>query len=90
MTRAATSQPNDAATEFGALVRRYRLGAGLTQESLAELADLSTRGLQCLESGARHPYPATARRLAAALAVDSEQLERFFMAGRWRPWRPGR
>jgi transcriptional regulator with XRE-family HTH domain len=86
MTRAATPQSNEAATEFGALLRRHRQAAGLTQEGLAEHAGLSARGLQCLESGARHPYPATARRLAAALALSPEQADRFLSAGRWRPW----
>ena len=40
-----------AATAFGALLRRYRLAAGLTQEGLAERAGVSARGLQDLERG---------------------------------------
>jgi transcriptional regulator with XRE-family HTH domain len=90
MTRAATPQSDAAATEFGALLRTYRHSAGLTQEGLAERADLSTRGLQCLESGARHPYPATALRLAEALGLPVDQRDRFLTAGRWRRWRVGR
>src|SRR5437667_4318966 len=54
---------------FGALLKRYREAAGLTQEELAERAALSPRGLIYLERGARRPYPDTVRRLAAALAL---------------------
>jgi transcriptional regulator with XRE-family HTH domain len=39
---------------FGALLRRYREEAGLTQEALAERAGLSARGISDLERGIRH------------------------------------
>ena len=52
---------------FGALLKRYREAAGLTQEELAERAELSVRGLIYLERGQRRPYPSTVRRLADAL-----------------------
>src|SRR5579859_7983422 len=48
---------------FGELVRRYRRRSGLTQEELAERAELSPRGLIYLERNERHPQPGTARRL---------------------------
>ncbi len=51
----------------GDLLRRYRIAAGLTQEQLAERAELSVRGLIYLERGARRPYLSTLRRLAEAL-----------------------
>jgi DNA-binding XRE family transcriptional regulator len=40
-------------TDFGTLLRRYRLAAGLTQEELAERARLSVRAITDLERGAR-------------------------------------
>src|SRR5919206_1482884 len=58
----ATTRP------FGVLPQQYRLGAGLSQEELAERAGLSRRGISDLERGARRlPHPATVRRLAEAL-----------------------
>jgi transcriptional regulator with XRE-family HTH domain len=41
---------------FGALLRRHRIAAGLTQEALADRAGLSVRGIADLERGARR-YP---------------------------------
>ena len=58
---------------FGALLRRYRLAAGLTQETLAERAGLSIYGVQKLETGTTHPYRDTAARLTAALTLTAEQ-----------------
>jgi predicted ATPase/DNA-binding CsgD family transcriptional regulator/DNA-binding XRE family transcriptional regulator len=56
---------------FGAVLRRYRVAAGLTQEALAERAGLSPRGISDLERGARtRPYLATVRRLAEALGLS--------------------
>ena len=59
---------------FAGLLRHHRRAAGLTQEELAERADLSTRGLAYLESGRqRAPHRSTVRRLAAALRLDRER-----------------
>jgi DNA-binding XRE family transcriptional regulator len=45
---------------FAALLRRYRLAAGLTQEVLAARASLSVRCISDLERGVRHaPYQDT-------------------------------
>ena len=53
---------------FGALLRRLRTGAGLSQEELAKSAALSPRTLSDLERGiSRTARPATARLLADAL-----------------------
>jgi predicted ATPase len=61
------------AAGFGAVLRRHRLAAGLSQEALAERAGLSVRGLSDLERGVRQaPYPATVARLADALSLDAE------------------
>ncbi|HLV97387.1 MAG TPA: tetratricopeptide repeat protein [Ktedonobacterales bacterium] len=60
---------------FGALLRRYRLAAGLTQEALAERARLSRGAIDTLERGARHtPRKETLALLAEALGLgDSER-----------------
>jgi predicted ATPase/DNA-binding XRE family transcriptional regulator len=64
---------------FGDLLRRYRLAAGLTQEELAEKAQVSPRAISDLERGARsRPYRATVQLLADALqigAAERAQLE---------------
>jgi predicted ATPase/DNA-binding XRE family transcriptional regulator len=65
-------------SEIGALLRRYRVQAGLTQELLAERAGLGTRTIQGFECGERRPRRNTARQLAAALGLtdaDREKLE---------------
>ena len=67
---------------FGPLLRRFRIEAGLTQEQLAERAQLSARGLGYLEQGVRRPYPETLRRLADALALTPEQHAAFMDAAR--------
>jgi len=61
---------------FGALLRRYRLKAGLTQEALAERAGVSVRNVQNLERGENRPLPDTARRLAAALGLEATEHTR--------------
>ena len=56
--------------DFGALLRQFRLDAGMTQEQLAERAKLSVEGISALERGARtRPYRETVVLLAGALAV---------------------
>jgi len=58
------------ATEFGALLRRHRVAAGLTQEGLAERARLSPRGVQDLERGVnRAPRRDTLELLSAGLGL---------------------
>lgn len=59
---------------FGELLRRHRLMAGLTQEELAEQADLSPRAVAYLETGRRSPQSGTVRRLAAALGLEAEAV----------------
>ena len=72
------------AAPFGALLRRHRLAAGLTQEALAARAGLGVRTLQGLEQGAHRPQGGTARRLAAALGLAGAAGARF-AARRARP-----
>jgi transcriptional regulator with XRE-family HTH domain len=59
---------------FGRRLRRLRESAGLTQEELAEKADLSAKGISDLERGERkRPYPHTVRALADALELLDEE-----------------
>jgi predicted ATPase/DNA-binding XRE family transcriptional regulator len=56
---------------FGDLLRHYRLAAGLTQEELAEKAQVSPRAISDLERGARsRPWRETIGLLADALRLD--------------------
>ena len=58
-------------SDFGGLLRRYRVAAGLTQEELAERAGVSTRGVSDLERGAhRLPRKDTLQFLLDALALS--------------------
>ncbi len=73
----------DAALPFGALVRRYRLQAGLTQEQLAERASLSTRAVGELErDSTRLPRPDTTTFLADALGLQGSERAAFIAAAR--------
>ncbi len=67
----------DGSEPFGDVLRRYREAAGYSQEELAERAELTTNAISALERGfRRRPYPATVRRLAAALGLsDAERAE---------------
>ena len=68
---------------FGSLLRHYRLGAGLSQERLAERAGLSVRGISDLERGARAiPRLDTVRQLADGLALNASQRGAFLNAAR--------
>jgi predicted ATPase/transcriptional regulator with XRE-family HTH domain len=69
--------------EFGQLLRRYRLAAGLSQEALAERARMSTEGISALERGYRRsPQRETLELLARALTLDNEQRRDFEAAAR--------
>ncbi|HWE63745.1 MAG TPA: tetratricopeptide repeat protein [Chloroflexota bacterium] len=58
-------------TTFGALLRRYRLTASLSQEALAERAGLSVGAIGALEGGRRtSPHPETVSLLADALGLS--------------------
>lgn len=77
---------------FGALLRRHRLAAGLTQAALAERARLSAIGISALERGFRQtPQRETLALLAGALALSDEQRQAFekAVAGAAMPRRRG-
>jgi predicted ATPase/transcriptional regulator with XRE-family HTH domain len=73
----------DGSAPFGALLRWYRLRAGLSQEALAARARLSARGIIALERGQRtSPRSATLDLLAAALGLGPEERATFVAAAR--------
>jgi predicted ATPase/DNA-binding XRE family transcriptional regulator len=63
---------------FGALLRGYRLAAGLSQQTLAERARMSTQGVGALERGDRRtPQRETLALLAGALGLSDDQRRAF-------------
>src|SRR4051812_3666088 len=75
-------------TDFGELLRCYRVGAGLTQEQLAERAGVSTRGISDLERGARGlPRKDTLQLLLDALDLTGADRAALIAAAQ-RPHRP--
>ncbi len=61
---------------FGALLKRYRLAAGLSQEALAARASLSTRAISDLERGInRTPRYDTLELLVNALPLTAQQCD---------------
>ena len=72
-----------------ALLKRYRLAAGLTQEELAERARLSVRGISNLERSVRRlPQHATVALLAEALHLTGADRAAFEAAARGGAGRP--
>src|SRR5215831_14738199 len=70
-------------TTFGALLKRYRMAAGLTQEALAERASLSTRAVSDLERGlSRAPRYDTLDLLTKAMNLEAEPRAALFAAAR--------
>lgn len=73
------------AVQFGDLLRRYRVAAGLTQEELAERAGLSAKGISDLERGARtSPRRDTVNLLADALGLGERDRNVLAAAARQR------
>jgi predicted ATPase/transcriptional regulator with XRE-family HTH domain len=71
-TARETSVEKERVTEsaFGALLRRHRLAAGVSQETLAERARMSVNGISALERGERRsPYHETVALLTKALRL---------------------
>lgn len=77
MPRARQEPDADRALAFGALVRRHRRAAGLTQAALAARVPMSQSNLSRIEAGDQGP-PAddVIPPLAAALGVDANDLLR--------------
>jgi transcriptional regulator with XRE-family HTH domain len=78
---------------FGSQLRQFRVRSGLSQEALAELADVSRATIASLEQGLRsHPHPHTVAALADALnlgSVDRLALEQLAGASPARRGIPG-
>ena len=73
----------DAGPAFGVALKRFRLGAGLTQEALAERARLSARAVSDLERGvARAPRPGTLTLLSRALRLGPADRTALAVAAR--------
>jgi tetratricopeptide (TPR) repeat protein/transcriptional regulator with XRE-family HTH domain len=68
-------------TSFGALLKRYRRAAGLSQEELAERAGYSVGHISKLETSIRLPAPATAELLADALELAAHERSLLLRAG---------
>ncbi|MBB4910792.1 helix-turn-helix domain-containing protein [Actinophytocola algeriensis] len=75
---------------FGAVLRTYRRGAGLTQEELADRAGLSVRAIRNLEIGrTERPQRQTVTLLGRALRLsDTDQAALLAAAGRGEPAPP--
>lgn len=72
--------------EFASMLKDLRKRAGLTQEDLAEQANVAVRTISDLERGVSHiPQKETARRLADALALAGLARDRFVSTARGRP-----
>jgi predicted ATPase/transcriptional regulator with XRE-family HTH domain len=68
-------------TSFGALLRRYREAAGLSQEDLAERAGMTAKGIGALERGERQrPQPRTLQQIASALGLSDQERTAFIAA----------
>jgi transcriptional regulator with XRE-family HTH domain len=68
---------SDLKTSFGRRIRDLRKRKGMTQERLAEAADISVDFLSLMERGVNAPSFATLERLADALGVPEKELFEF-------------
>lgn len=75
VSKVAKVPDRTASNAFGALLRRYRRAAGLTQEALAERAGYSAVYVGMLERGQRLPHLATVEQLVDALALTGRERD---------------
>jgi tetratricopeptide (TPR) repeat protein/transcriptional regulator with XRE-family HTH domain len=73
---------------FGAMLRRRRFAAGLTQEELAERATLSVRTIRDLEHGTSQPHLRTVVLLADALELAEPDRAELTRVARPAPGEP--
>ena len=59
---------------FATVLRNKREGAGLTQEDLAERADVSARFISFLENGRRQPTLSALAALSGGLGISMHEL----------------
>ena len=74
------SEKNKHAVAFGEVLRERRKSLGMTQDALAEKADLERTFISFLERGERQPTLTTMVSLADALQVRPEELVRLAVA----------
>lgn len=60
--------------EFGRKIKRMRIARGLTQEMLAEQADISQRALSAIETGENFVTAETLDKLLLALNTTAEEM----------------
>lgn len=65
---------NEIAKQIGRRLRTYRLAAGYTQETLAELADCHPTYIGQLERGEKNATVESVARIAAALRIPLSRL----------------
>lgn len=70
----AREREDDPRTAFGQAVRKLRLAKGLSQERLAELADIHRTYIGDVERGARNISLVNMTKIAAALGVPLSRL----------------
>ncbi len=75
MLKAAATNP------FGALLREWRLARRLTQENLAERAEVSTRHLSCLENGRAQASRDMVLAIGTALELPLRERNALLVAG---------
>src|SRR5215510_16452594 len=76
MTKQPANRPGDWGADVGSLVRVRRRAAGLTQQELADLAQVSLGTVRDLEQGRTHrPRRDSMTRLAGVLGLDPARLE---------------
>jgi len=69
--------------DFGALLRRRRVAAGLTQDALAERSGISAQAISALERGwRRRPHHDTVAMLADGLGLGPSERESFLAVAR--------
>lgn len=66
--------PEPCCADFGRRLRRLRLERGLSQERLAEIAELDRTYVSSCEAGRRNATIKTITKLATALEVDPADL----------------
>ena len=76
---------------FGQLLRRYRSGAGLSQEELAQRSGLSVRAISDMERGwTSRPFNRSVRLLADAMNLPGADREELLRAASGGPAGPDR
>ncbi|CAM5279486.1 helix-turn-helix domain-containing protein [Leifsonia shinshuensis] len=68
------SSTSSAAEQFGQKVRRTRIALGLSQESIAELAQMHVTNFGKIERGIANPSLVTILRIASVLGTDVSTL----------------